>query len=599
MDASTPVAHESQCDVCGYPRIGLPGEALCPECGEPPPRRAVETPRGSRRARHAPADAPTAGSLSHARAVGVGLLLLVVSSVSALSVTLVMDVGPMTIPALNVPAPKLHAAALVQRSIGGRPGPWGVSGTTAALLAVLGIWLVTTPRSLTADEEPALSLRRLARWTPIVAVGGALGLLLSGAEPYLYPRGDTIPGWIALMVLGCELPANGLVYAYLRRLSAEFGDRRASAALDRCAWAVPVATALAGAIIVYAAVQQSARATAHWPVSARVGAGVYAAAAMGAGAGATAGVLRLLGTVSAVAFSGWAARLVVMLGRLPRGVRRVIDTVGADPARWAVLSGLVLWIYQYRNVIEVALASPTRDGVFGRVPMLDFPGPKVPVAMFAGAASYRYGWIYDGTVVAPALWILGAVWLMTWPDVPGLRRAAAVWARRAVLALACLALAAGTMRQATVPEVTRHPRVVAFLVTGLSTVATALVYLRLSAVAAARGRRGLGRQLAVLGVTAAVLDLAPLGAFAFNPHDHHRSFAYGLVCAGQVAVTFVVTFFCLGALVRLIWALATERQASPVSPACSGRASDRPMTVTLPAIDRERLVRPRSESRPV
>jgi len=568
MDASTPPAvacESSSCDVCGYPRIGLPEGALCPECGEPPPaptsaptNAPVRRDRSARRSADGPVDARTDGQLAHVRAVALGLLLLVVSSISAFSVTLIMDVGPLTIPSINVPAPKLHAAAFVQRSIGGRPGPWGVSGTNAALLAVLAIWLITTPRSLTADEESAISLRRLTRWTCVVTVGGALGLLLSGVETQIYRSGDSVAGWIALMVLFCELPANGLLYAYMARLSAECGARRASAALDRCAWGVPIVTGLAGAIIVYAAVQHSARVSSTWPASARVGAGIYAAAAVGVGAGATAGVLRLLVATWSLAFGTWPARLAAMTGRVPRGVRSVIDAVRAEPARWAVLAGLFLWGYQYRDVVATGLASPSREGLLGHVPMLDFPGPKVPLAVFAGATAQRYSWRYEDTVTA-ALLILAAVWLITWPDVRGLRRAHAVRIRRVILALSGLAFAAGAVRQGGVIELTRHPRVAAFLLTGLSSVATALVYLRLSGVAAVWGRRDLARRLAAFGLAAAALDLVPLGAFAFNPHDHQRSFAYGLVCAAQVAVVFALTFYCVGTLARLGWVLATER----------------------------------------
>jgi hypothetical protein len=141
--------------------------------------------------------------------------------------------------------------------------------------------------------------------------------------------------------------------------------------------------------------------------------------------------------------------------------------------------------------------------------------------------------------------------------------------------------------------------VVAFAVTWLSTVATALVYVRLGAVASAVGRRDLGRRLAVFGAAAAVLDLVPLGAFRFNPHGHGRSFVYGLVCAAQVAAMFVLTLYCLGALVRLAWALAVGREGAGEATAVDGEsargAPDRPVTVTLPAIDHERLVRPRFE----
>src|SRR3954469_4756899 len=101
MDASRPLSHAAAaCDVCGYPRLGLPVDSRCPECGEAPP--VAEGGGREARAARRP-EARTAASLAHARAVACGLLLLVVSSVSALSVTLYMDVGRMTVPALNVP----------------------------------------------------------------------------------------------------------------------------------------------------------------------------------------------------------------------------------------------------------------------------------------------------------------------------------------------------------------------------------------------------------------------------------------------------------------------------------------------------------------
>jgi hypothetical protein len=192
MDVSTSppaVSADPSCDLCGYPRTGLPPDALCPECGEPPPRLA-EMARAYAAAAAADTMSPvSAAKLAHVRLVAAGLFLLITSSVTALGVTLVMKVGPITLPAVNVPAPKVHAAAFIQRSIGGPPGPWGIAGTTAALMGLVGIWLLTTPRSLRADEEGAFSPRRLARWSAVLSAGAVLGVLLSGVDPYIAPEG--------------------------------------------------------------------------------------------------------------------------------------------------------------------------------------------------------------------------------------------------------------------------------------------------------------------------------------------------------------------------------------------------------------------------
>src|SRR3954464_4036228 len=107
MDVSTSppaVSADPTCDLCGYPRTRLPADALCPECGEPPPRLTEMA-----RAYAAAADSLSplsAARLTHVRLVAAGLFLLISSSITALGVTLVMKVGPITLPAVNVPAPK-------------------------------------------------------------------------------------------------------------------------------------------------------------------------------------------------------------------------------------------------------------------------------------------------------------------------------------------------------------------------------------------------------------------------------------------------------------------------------------------------------------
>ena len=140
------------CDICGYPRLGLPAAALCPECGAVPPELADLSSRTS-------AGLMTRSDLAWLRCVAVGLILLLSSSAASLRVTLVMPISALSLAAMNVPAPKLHAAALVQCSIGGQPGKWGVSGTLAVLCGVLGIWLLTEPRTIRGDDEAGFSLR--------------------------------------------------------------------------------------------------------------------------------------------------------------------------------------------------------------------------------------------------------------------------------------------------------------------------------------------------------------------------------------------------------------------------------------------------------
>src|SRR5439155_2957811 len=158
-------------------------------------------------------------------------------SAAALRVTLVMPVGALSVAAVNVTAPKIPAAALVQRSIAGRPGEWGVAGTMAVLASVLALWLITERASFAGHDEHALSLRRAARWAGVLTCGAVVGALLSWNDGYVYPR-DGIGRMLLLgAVLLCELPSGALRYVYLKRLAAQLGDRRAAAMLSQCAWA--------------------------------------------------------------------------------------------------------------------------------------------------------------------------------------------------------------------------------------------------------------------------------------------------------------------------------------------------------------------------
>src|SRR5262245_27922773 len=139
MDVSAPPPKPSNlpleqaicCDVCGYPRIGLPETAKCPECGEDPPA-LVKSRFGH--------PTLTVGRRRWLRQIALGLILLVFSYISALQIILVMNLDAQVLAAVNMPAPKIAATALIQRAVGNRPGPWGVSGTLAVMGSVLAVW---------------------------------------------------------------------------------------------------------------------------------------------------------------------------------------------------------------------------------------------------------------------------------------------------------------------------------------------------------------------------------------------------------------------------------------------------------------------------
>src|SRR4051794_26020000 len=79
------------------------------------------------------------------------------------------------------------------------------------------------------------------------------------------------------------------------------------------------------------------------------------------------------------------------------------------------------------------------------------------------------------------------------------------------------------------------------------------------------------------------------GAMPSSPRTTRaRSFAYGLVCAAQVAGMFAVTFFCTGALAQLAWHLATGTSPVPPAPAIGDDeferiVPDRPVPAPAPA----------------
>ena len=226
------------CDLCGYSRTGISAESRCPECGEVPAIISV----GSLIEQYR-----SAGEMYWLRAVGVGLVVFVGAWVVCFVVVLAMPVGTCSLPAVSFVGPKVCTTALLMRMATDEPGNWGVVGTVAVMVELAGVWLLTERQSVRGDHEAHWSLRRMTRWTAVICVGGMLGRMLGYDGTINSEWSDRLNLWISLGV--GELPANLVLYLYLRQLARKLDVRRAGRGFDICAWAVPVVIAASVAVV--------------------------------------------------------------------------------------------------------------------------------------------------------------------------------------------------------------------------------------------------------------------------------------------------------------------------------------------------------------
>jgi hypothetical protein len=175
----------------------------------------------------------------------VGLALLLGVTIYATSSVLVQpfndDLGG-TLPALNVPGPKLWAIPLLQRPIGRAPQWPGVVGTRVALLSLLAIWLITAPHPDESHSPDARGRRRRlvrqsARWGAVLPFGVAFGILLTTQG--LWPA--ELPSYRMLLVSCVELPAAAGPAAHIQGENINFIQKSRRGGLCRPARSPPSA----------------------------------------------------------------------------------------------------------------------------------------------------------------------------------------------------------------------------------------------------------------------------------------------------------------------------------------------------------------------
>lgn len=204
-----PLTFDLPCSSCGYNLRGLHEQAACPECGQP----VAESVQPIQ-----PAYPPS--QVRWARLILLGIALLLIGTFGAINVVLYMPFSEQfggTVPRINYIGPKVPAVALMQRGLGYAPGAWGTSGVTAGVMVCAGIVLLTMPPTQRDWNDPILSFRFWARWTPLLLFGGYLGLTL-GCEG-VHQDDPQVKKFIMAGVVGVELPATALLYCHLRDLA--------------------------------------------------------------------------------------------------------------------------------------------------------------------------------------------------------------------------------------------------------------------------------------------------------------------------------------------------------------------------------------------
>jgi hypothetical protein len=528
------------CHECGYPRRGLAESSVCPECGAAPQRSRAAT-RGL----------PTLNITQHGqiRLVWLGLLLLMYATFYSIQLAVVMNYEQLSLHAINLPTPKVAAVTLVQREIGGRPGPWGTMGWTCVLFQLVAVYLITVPTIRSTANEAWLSLRRVTRWTALVCTAALMGFMLSHGQVHI-----PLLSWytwdllIYALVIG-ELPANLFLYLYLARIADNYRMPRVARTMRALAWIGVGVRVLCVAIILYPFPTEVLRDQTQSLVLATIACFAIPAAVVG-----WAAVLNLMLRSTRIGFARPARRAIALLRDRAPVIRSGMRFVETHALRLCVVAGLGLWLLAIADQFEMAVNS-SRRGLGGEIPMMNYAGPKIS-ATWLGQSDY-YSWRYAYSQTVDVAWILIVVFLITSP-LPGLTpgdqwlRACVRWGLLIMIGMRYgLLLIVGDNQ-------TRDSHVFAAHVLLLEAPATAAMMWYLARVARAQLLPRVEKRLRQLAVVSAVMISTPLVLHVLSKHTwaYHESWQIGVVGAAYAIASMGLGVMGVKWIVELGWTIA-------------------------------------------
>ncbi len=543
MDASVLRGKDaaSCCHECGYPRRGLAEHTLCPECGVAPAKL-------NKTARGLPSVHIT--QQGQIRLVAIGLFLLLYASYYSMQLALVMNYEQLSLHAINLPSPKLAAVTLVQREIGGRPGPWGTMGWSCVLFQLVAVYLITVPSIRSTANEAILSLRRTTRWTSLICISALMGFMLSHGQGYI-----PLLSWytwdllLYALVIG-ELPANLLLYLYLGKLASHYRMPRVARTLKWLAWiGVGVRLTCVG-VLVYPFPANQLRDAMQALVLASL-----ACFAIPAGVVGWAAVLNLTIRSARLGFTKPIRRSMALVKDRAPVIRSFMRFLEQHFHRICVVTGLALWLLAVASQFEFAV-NTSRRGLGGELPMLNYVGPKISAA-WLGANNSFYSWRFATTDVVSVSWILMVVFLITAP-LPGLNmadhrmRLTVRWGLVVGLGLRfgmLLSLVGPAMRDSYLNAA--HTLL-------LEAPATALMLWYLSRVARTHLLPSMQCRLRQLAIISSVVICSPLVLYYSSRHmwAFHESWQIGVIGAAYCVVSMVVGVCGIRCIGLLSWQIA-------------------------------------------
>lgn len=543
-----PIFREINCDICDYPRTGLPPEALCPECGAAPKQVLKPAIQSTLVAR-------SRSEQAWLGMIAVGLILLIFSSIAAIRVVLIMPLGGLTLVALNAPAPKFVAAALLQRSIGD-PGEWGVFGTVAVLVNLVAVWLVTEPHSMMGDEHFGLSSRRLARWLSVILGGALFGTLLGGYS--LSPYNGWLSMHIIIATVGMvEMPANAFLYLHFRhlalRLHAADPARSRELPLLRAIPSLLVALCIAGIAITLLRGEMEDEPVVAW----RIVQSIYGMAALTCGVMMIISVLHLLRCTLAGTMDESMRIFIVRIVRLPRTLRRILLAARAKPQHWLAICGLMLWLSNNTSLNAVNFGIGHRLGLGGDIPSINFVGPKIFAVPLIQTESDHYWYVPESR--ESMLWIVVGIWLITSFRPRGISDRSATVVRWTPTCLIGLAMGLGMAIDRASGEL-KQSLWISILVVAIEVPCTLLAYLYLASIARSIGRTDLSKMLRYSAITISALIAMPVSfiVLARPLRQHLYEPAIVLINGVYGSIGIVMSLIGIFLIIRLLGALISD-----------------------------------------